>query len=264
LNALKEVKVPDQSQLMLTTERLRFETWRPEDHKLLFELHADPRVQTSYAPGPHKWTMAGIDRRLNGYMEEQENFGFTKWKLSLSDGTFIGRAGWSPWKEAALEIGYAIKPQFWNNGYASEAAQALVTWARAHRPNDSLVGYALPHNETSRRILERIGMEFVDYRDIAGAEFAFYEIKTRDIVPLSIVGMGGAKISDVWREEIILPQMNRSLSARLAFGCLQSRLAYLLKHLSFAHARGTGLCEKLQSTLVLSLGGIANFWNRFV
>jgi RimJ/RimL family protein N-acetyltransferase len=113
----KEAKVPDQSQLMLTTERLQFETWRPEDKNLLFDLHADPRVQTSYAPGPHKWTMEGIDRRLTGYMEEQAGFGFTKWKLSLSDGT-------------------------------------------------------------SRRILERIGMKFLDYRQIVGAEFAYYELKT--------------------------------------------------------------------------------------
>jgi RimJ/RimL family protein N-acetyltransferase len=177
LNEWKEASVRDQSQIMLVTERLRFETWRPEDKNLLFDLHADPRVQTGYAPGPHKWTMEGIDRRLAGYMDEQINFCFTKWKLCLADGTFIGRAGWSPWEEATLEIGYAIKPQFWNNGYASEAAHALLSWGQAHRPHDSLVGFALPDNGASRRILERIGMSFLDYRQIAGAMFAYYELK---------------------------------------------------------------------------------------
>jgi [ribosomal protein S5]-alanine N-acetyltransferase len=174
---LKGPRVPDQSQVMLTTERLRFETWKPEDLDLLFELHADARVQTSYAPGPNKWTTEGIKLRLTGYMEEQANFGFTKWKLSLSDGTFIGRAGWSPWEESTLEIGYAIKPQFWNNGYGSEAVRALVAWGQAHRPQDTLVGFALPNNDASRRILEKVGMEFVDFRDIAGAAFAYYELK---------------------------------------------------------------------------------------
>jgi ribosomal-protein-alanine N-acetyltransferase len=169
--------MPDQSQVMLMTERLRFETWKSEDLDLLFELHADPRVQTSYAPGPNKWTMEAINLRLTRYLEEQANFGFTKWKLSLSDGTFIGRAGWSPWEEATLEIGYAIKPQFWNNGYASEAARALLAWGQTHRKQNSFAGFALPNNVASRRILEKLGMEFVDYRDIAGAAFAYYELK---------------------------------------------------------------------------------------
>jgi [ribosomal protein S5]-alanine N-acetyltransferase len=94
---MKTASVRNEPQIMLETGRLRFETWKPEDKDLLFELHADPRVQTSYAPGPNKWTAEGIERRLAGYMEEQAKFGFTKWKLCLAvDGTFIGRAGWSP------------------------------------------------------------------------------------------------------------------------------------------------------------------------
>jgi ribosomal-protein-alanine N-acetyltransferase len=174
---MQEESVTHQKQLMLMTERLRFETWRPEDREVLFELHADPRVQVNYGPGPDKWTVEGINRRLTGYMNKQENHGFTKWKLSLSDGTFIGRAGWSPWEEATLEIGYAIKPRFWNNGYASEAAHALLTWGQAHCPNDSLVGFALPHNGASRRILEKMGMAFTGYRHIGGADCAYYELK---------------------------------------------------------------------------------------
>ncbi len=110
-------------------------------------------------------------------MNEQASAGFTKWKLSLSDGTFIGRAGWSPWEEDSLEIGYAVKPQFWNKGYASEAAVALMAWAKVHRPRESLVGFALPGNVASRRILEKIGMEFLDYREIAGAAFVYYQYK---------------------------------------------------------------------------------------
>lgn len=168
----------DQAQLMLQTERLRFETWRLEDHPLLFELHADPLVQKSYAPGPHKWTREGIDRRLSGYMKEQTDHGFTKWKLSLTNGTFIGRAGWSPFEEGTLEIGYAIKRQYWNKGYATEAALALMSWAQTHQSQYGLVGFAFPNNVASCRILEKIGMTLLDHRQIAGAEFAFYSFKS--------------------------------------------------------------------------------------
>lgn len=135
-------------------------------------------MQTSYAPGKNKWSMEAIERRLSGYMVEQATHGFTKWKLSLADGTFIGRAGWSPWEQDSLEIGYAIKPEFWGNSYATEAACALVTWARLHQSRNALVGFALPNNSASLRILQKIGMEFLHYREISGANFAYYQWKT--------------------------------------------------------------------------------------
>jgi RimJ/RimL family protein N-acetyltransferase len=61
-------------------------------------------------------------------------------------------------------------------GYASEASLALTDWAKVHRPTHQQVGFALPGNTGSLRILERMGMSFSDYRKIAGTEFAFYRL----------------------------------------------------------------------------------------
>ncbi|MFM5924536.1 MAG: GNAT family N-acetyltransferase [Novosphingobium sp.] len=164
---------------VLRSKRLVFQTWVPEDECLLFDLHSDLRVQKSYAPGPEKWTRAGIAKRFGEYREEQANFGLTKWKVSLLDGTFAGRGGWSPWGEGTLEIGYAFKPEFWGFGLASEAAEALLGWALQHRVDSQLVGFALTDNAASRRILEKLGMEFVDLRQIGGIENAYYSFPER-------------------------------------------------------------------------------------
>ena len=107
-------------------------------------------------------------------MAEQATYGHTKWKLSLQDGTFVGRAGWSPW-EGDLEIGYAIRPAFQRRGFAQEAAIALIDWALHHRSNKGLVGFALTHNTASRRVLEAVGMRFIDERLLAGAINAFFQ-----------------------------------------------------------------------------------------
>ena len=161
---------------VLTTKRLRFDRWIEDDFDDLYALHADPLVQPSYGPGPEKWTRAGIADRLATYLAEQDEQGFTKWRLGLADGTFIGRGGWSPWAAGTLELGYAVVPGQWGHGYASEAALALVDWGRANRPRDRLVGFALTHNAASRAILLKIGMAFVDYREIAGVENAYYAL----------------------------------------------------------------------------------------
>lgn len=157
----------------LTTERLRFDLWKQKDANALYHLHADPRVQAGYPFGPDMWTREAIEQRLTGYIAEQERGGLTKWKLSLRDGTFIGRAGWSSWADGALELGYAISPEFQGRGYAVEASLSLVRWALATRP-ERLVGFALLSNSASRHILLRTGMIYEGDHLIRGAMHAFY------------------------------------------------------------------------------------------
>lgn len=159
----------------LMSKRLRFDRWRECDFPLLYELHADPRVQVGYSSGPEAWTQEGIRRRLTDYMVEQEQLGVTKWKLSLLDGTFIGRAGWSRWGNDDLEIGYAIKPEFQGQGYALEAAESLISWALTNRP-ERLIGFALVGNDASRHILSRAQMVYEGDRSVNGVPNAFYAL----------------------------------------------------------------------------------------
>ncbi len=166
-----------QSRLALHSERLRFSTWQSSDADLLYGLHSDARVKQGY-PADMQWDMEATQKRLATYMKEQTDFGYTKWKLCLHDGTFIGRAGWSPWGEMKAEIGYALKPSHWNQGYGLEAANALADWGLTHHPHITFVGFALPGNGRSRRVLEKMGMRFVDYRVLGGHESAYYELGT--------------------------------------------------------------------------------------
>ncbi len=162
--------------LRLTTPRLRLDAWSPADLPLLFGLHSDPRVQAGYPAKADNWTEPAIRAKLAGFIAEQENLGLTKWKMSLRDGTFIGRAGWSPWGGDELEIGYAIAPEHQGCGYAVEVASALLSEARRHRPPSQLVGFALLNNMASRHVLERIGMTFEGERVIGGMPNAFYRV----------------------------------------------------------------------------------------
>jgi len=170
-----------QRELILRTKRLKLETWIFADSDIdeLHDLHGDPRVQVSYAPGPEKWTREGIAKRLSDYCEEQDRFGLTKWRVTIDDGTFVGRAGWSPWGRNRLGIGYAFKPAFWGMGLATEAAEALMEWAGRNRSDEKLVGFALIDNHASQHILRKLGMSFVDVRDIGGVPNAYFEALTK-------------------------------------------------------------------------------------
>ena len=169
------VRAAERHEPELASNRLRFDRWLKDDFTLIYGLHADPRVQVGYSAGPEAWTEEAIQQRLTDYIAEQDKIGFSKWKLSLQDGTFIGRAGWSRWGKSELEIGYAIKPVFQGHGYASEACKRLIEWGQERR-SERLVGFALLNNSASRHILQRAGMVYDDDRLINGVLNAFYSV----------------------------------------------------------------------------------------
>ncbi|KAJ5546757.1 hypothetical protein N7494_004342 [Penicillium frequentans] len=67
----------------------------------------------------------------------------------------------------APDIGYAILPEMNGKGYATEAAKELIEWAKAELGITGVFGFCDARNLHSRRVLEKIGMEF---RGIAALE----------------------------------------------------------------------------------------------
>lgn len=60
------------------------------------------------------------------------------------------------------EIGYVLRREAWGNGYAAEAAEALLSWAGAHLGITRVVATCRPENTGSVRVLEKIGMRQVE------------------------------------------------------------------------------------------------------
>jgi len=55
------------------------------------------------------------------------------------------------------EIGWLVFPEAEGRGFASEAASALLDWARRVKRFKTLVSYVDPKNERSCRLAERLG-----------------------------------------------------------------------------------------------------------
>lgn len=160
---------------ILTTERLVFRPFTPEDFDLLAELHADPEVQRHIGGD---WSREVIQARLDSYVAEQARFGFSKWKAHLTDGTFVGRIGVSLWERTGeFEIGYSMLRQAWGQGLATEGARAVAD--NFFRVSDAphLNGFTAVGNVPSRRVLERIGMVHVGDEDLGfGGLSALYRL----------------------------------------------------------------------------------------
>lgn len=79
----------------------------------------------------------------------------------LEDATPIGMCGLV--RRDTLEcadIGFAFMPAWRGQGYAHEAAAAVLDHARAVLGMDRILGITLPQNGASVRLLERLGLAF--------------------------------------------------------------------------------------------------------
>lgn len=57
------------------------------------------------------------------------------------------------------DIGYAIRPQSWNRGFATEAITALLAAARAQLGLEEVWATVDPDNAASRRVMEKLGFQ---------------------------------------------------------------------------------------------------------
>ena len=163
------------SEAILQTERLRFHLWQAEDLPLLLELHGDPEVQRFLEAGEPVWDEAVLKGKFDRFRADYAEHGWTKFKLLDAQGQFLGRAGFGRFDETGgLELGYSLMRPFWGQGYATEAASALLGWIYGAAPVEYVIGFAVADHAASRRVLEKIGMRFTDIRDLSGVPNAFY------------------------------------------------------------------------------------------
>lgn len=78
--------------------------------------------------------------------------------VERSTSTVVGDIGFHgpPGVEGTVEIGYSIVPTRRNRGYATEAARALIDWARTQPRVSRIVASCAPDNAASIRTLERL------------------------------------------------------------------------------------------------------------
>lgn len=69
-----------------------------------------------------------------------------------------------------VDVGYAFLPQYWSKGYASEAASAVLRYARNTLGIGRILGITTPDNTGSIRVLEKVGLKFERMIRLPGEE----------------------------------------------------------------------------------------------
>lgn len=97
-----------------------------------------------------------------GPLDMYQRFGFGMFMVERKeDGVAIGTCGLL--KRDVLpepDLGYAFLPEHWGQGYALEAANAVIEYGHYAHELTRILAIVAPANERSIRVLERCGMKF--------------------------------------------------------------------------------------------------------
>lgn len=171
----------------IETERLLLREVVFSDVEGMFELDSNPNVHTYLGNKPV--TTIEQSREYIEFLQQQyKDFGTGRWAVILKEtNEFIG---WSGIKfitdeinnhQNFYEIGYRFIEKHWGKGYATEAGKAFIDRAFNEMKVDAVYAYADEGNNNSRKILEKLGLQFVNSFEHEGEREVWYEIKNPNL-----------------------------------------------------------------------------------
>ena len=152
------------------TDRLRLREYVTADAPFVFELVNQPSWIANIGDRGVR-TLEDARAYITGRLRPSyASHGFGFWCVErLSDQTPIGLCGLVKRPDLdAPDIGYAVLPGFWGQGYAREAAAETVRIARETYSLDRLVAIVTPTNAPSIRLLSHLGMQLEGSRRMPG------------------------------------------------------------------------------------------------
>ena len=144
----------------IETERLILRSWRGEDLSAFISMNKDERVMR-YFPG----TLSDAETEAF-YNRIQDEFSRRGWGLYAVElkrgGGFIGyvglhEIGFDADFTSGVEIGWRLAAIYHNQGYATEAAKAVLELAKGFGIG-RLYSFTAKVNTPSERVMQKIGM----------------------------------------------------------------------------------------------------------
>lgn len=175
---MEEKTISKSAYIYFETQNLIIRQYTMDDIDGLFEIMSDPQVHQYTKDKNHPWDRLKTEQYIRFFMDK--NFitldCFHGVVIEKADNKIIGLAGLNPYKENEPEIELKLGVTYWNKGYATEIGKALISEAFRTTNILGIYGMAEPENVASRKVLQKIGMNYLGLNDFRDHKDAFYYI----------------------------------------------------------------------------------------
>jgi RimJ/RimL family protein N-acetyltransferase len=170
----------------IRTARLDLGRWQPEpdDVRAFFAIWGDPRV-IWWGPCEDEAAARVAIHRVAARCADDPALGW--WALTeRATGAIVGSACLQPAPIPAgeIELGWHLAYDHQGQGFATEAARALVAHAFAHGLR-RLIAEVVPLNWPSLAIVRKLGMKPVDMVERAGCGHVVFALERRQLASVS-------------------------------------------------------------------------------
>lgn len=167
--------------MRLETERLVIRPYTAGDFDGFYHIVSQEEVGR-YMP-PMNIEYEKLKERLNRQIEtykENTPEKIIRYSVGVEEkqtGTLVGWVGLGPLdiKPEEIEIYYGFGREFWGKGYATEASSIFLRYAFETLGLERIVAIVLPENKASIRVIEKIGLPFVEIVSGLVPELSFFE-----------------------------------------------------------------------------------------
>lgn len=148
---------------MIETPRLTLRPMKSTDFDGLLLIFTDPRVMASFESTPLNREQMRLWLQRN--LDHQAQYGYGLFSVILkSNGLLIGDCGLEMMEIEGIpvaELGYDFLSDYWNQGFATEAATAVRDFAFNVLGLPQLISLIRVRNAASQRVAEKIGMKLI-------------------------------------------------------------------------------------------------------
>ena len=148
--------------MIVETKRLILREINVEDAEFVLRLVNEPSFVSNIGDKGLKNLYDAERFILEGYWTNQERSGYGMFLVELKGGGDpIGSCGLLYRKVLDVtDIGFAFLPEFWNRGFAYEAAEAIMKYGHSTLGVKKIVGLTSEDNLGSINLLKKLGMDF--------------------------------------------------------------------------------------------------------
>ena len=148
--------------MKLETERLILRDFVRDDWQRVLEYQSDP-LYLRYNHWDER-TPEAVQKFIGRFLDHQQQEPRIKYQVAVtlkSNDLLIGNCGVRMDTIGAVEaeIGYELDPNYWNQGYATEAAHAIVDFGFSHFGVHRIWADCVADNVGSAHVLEKLGMK---------------------------------------------------------------------------------------------------------
>ncbi|MFJ8087779.1 GNAT family N-acetyltransferase [Lysinibacillus sp. NPDC095746] len=145
--------------MFIKTNRLLIREFEIQDWQAVYEYTSNPNVM--------KYIPEGVFNEEEAKKFVSENSGEQAKYFPVilkSDNIVIGHIVFHQYfGDHTYEIGWVLNPNYYNNGYASEAAKAVLNYGFKEMQLHRIIATCQPENIPSYRVMEKIGMRREGY-----------------------------------------------------------------------------------------------------